>query len=199
MSLLFETIKILDGEPRHLYWHNIRLNRSRREFWHPTNEIDLTEMIRVPEEFRTGLVSCNVYYEKEVQNITFKAYIRREIRRLRLVFPQFVDYHVKYTDRSVLEFLLTQKGECDDIIIVMNGFLTDTSVSNLIFFNGNDWITPENPLLTGVTRERLLSEGKIKTGKIRDTDLNKYEGCKLINAMREPEYEPLIPVQAIFK
>ena len=94
---------------------------------------------------------------------------------------------------------MSKRGECDDIVIVKNGYLADTSISNLVFFNGTDWITPEKPLLAGVTRERLLAEGRIRTGNIRVTDLDQYTGCKLINAMRYPEEETLIPVRSVFR
>jgi 4-amino-4-deoxychorismate lyase len=199
MSLLFETIRISGGVPMHLGWHNLRVNRSRNEFWDRPDPIDLHPLIKIPGEFRTGLVACNVYYGKEIGQITFRKYLKKEIRTLRLVDSGGIDYHVKYTDRSGLDLLMSKRGECDDIVIVKNGYLADTSISNLVFFNGTDWITPEKPLLAGVTRERLLAEGRIRTGNIRVTDLDQYMGCKLINAMRYPEEETLIPVRSVFR
>lgn len=70
-------------------------------------------------------------------------------------------------------------------------------MSNLIFFDGRDWVTPANPLLKGTCRNRLLAEGSITGREIAPGDLVNYLGCKLINAMREPEEEELIPVSEI--
>ncbi len=145
MSLLFETIKIADGIPCHLSWHNERLNRSRREFWPVKDDLDLTSIIRVPQEYQQGIVRCNVYYEKGIEQITFNRYSRKEIKNLRLVESPGIDYHVKYTDRSALDLLLDQKEGCDEILIEVGGLITDTTISNIAFFDGKNWITPEKP------------------------------------------------------
>jgi 4-amino-4-deoxychorismate lyase len=105
-----------------------------------------------------------------------------------------IDYHVKFFDRSRLESLYALRGDCDDIIIVKNGLVTDTSMSNLIFLDGARWITPAEPLLAGTCRERLLSEGNITAATIRPKDLDHFIGVKLINAMRDPDEEEMIPI-----
>ena len=199
MSLLFETIRVCEGIPMHLGWHNLRVDRSRKEFWDRPEPVDLSLLIKIPTGFRTGLVACRVNYGKEIGEITFTRYLKKEVQTLQLVDSGGIDYHVKYTDRSGLDLLMSKRGKCDDIIIVADGLLTDSSFSNLIFFNGTDWITPEKPLLAGVTRDRLLAEGRIKTGSIRIGDLDQYAGCKLINAMRYPEEESLVPVRSVFR
>jgi len=94
---------------------------------------------------------------------------------------------------------MKQKEECDDIIIIKNGLLTDASIANLILFDGKNWITPETPLLPGTCRERLLNAGLITKRKIHPDDLKYYQGVKLINAMRYPEESEIIPVSQIRK
>ena len=74
-------------------------------------------------------------------------------------------YSLKLTDRSQINRLLKQKGNYDDILIVKNGFITDTSISNIIFYNGSKWITPAAPLLKGTCRDKLLKEGLAYTEK----------------------------------
>ena len=192
MSLLFETIRISDGQTRHLRWHELRMNRARHELWNFRKLVNLRELIRVPAEFRTGLVRCNVYYGPEIESVTFKFYDKKPIRSLRLVKSDTIDYPVKYFDRSLLESLFAMRGNCDDIIIIKNGLVTDTSMSNLIFFEGINWMTPAKPLLEGTCRERLLSEGRIAEASIRPEDLYHYTGVKLINAMRDPDEEEMI-------
>ena len=92
--------------------------------------------------------------------------------------------------------LFAKKGSCDDVIIVRNGLITDSSYANLIFFDGREWITPKVPLLEGTCRARLLASGKIKTGNIGIKELSAFKGFKLINAMRGMN-QKLIPIEGI--
>jgi 4-amino-4-deoxychorismate lyase len=192
MSLLFETIRVSDGEPRHLPWHEMRMTRARLEVWNINKPIRLEEVIRVPGEYKTRLARCNVYYGPEIEAVTFKFYEKKPIRSLKIVNSDTIDYHAKYTDRSFLESLLSFRGDCDEIIIIKNGLVTDTSMSNLIFFDGAKWVTPATPLLAGTCRERLLFEGKITEAIIRPEEVHNYTGVKLINAMRDPGEEEMI-------
>ena len=75
--------------------------------------------------------------------------------------------------------------ENEDIIIVKNGFVTDSSFSNLIFFDGKEWYTPSTPLLKGTTRARLLNEKKITERVIKIEDIKNYKSISLINAFNE--------------
>ena len=138
---------------------------------------------------QAGIVKCKVIYEKEIVEISFKPYIKRPVLSLKLVYDDTLEYHVKYLDRTSLDALFALRGDCDDIIIVKGGLITDTSISNLIFFDGSDWITPAHPLLEGTCRARLITEGKVLLRDITQAQLGQYQGCKLINAMREPEEE----------
>lgn len=198
MCLLFETIRVENGKPLHLAWHEQRMRRAREEFWPWSNQSDLKNLIVIPSEFSTGMVRCNILYGPETFEIKFQSYSRRIIRSLKLVHCNTVDYHVKFVDRINLEKLLAMRGECDDILIVKEGLITDTSVSNIIFYDGKTWVTPEKPLLKGTCRERLLGEGKIAASGINEDELHRFTGCKLINAMRFPEEEETIMISHIF-
>ena len=72
-----------------------------------------------------------------------------------------IEYPLKYEDRHEINHLFGQKGDADEIIIIKNGLVTDTSIANLAFFDKGQWITPAQPLLNGTTRQRLLDENKI--------------------------------------
>ena len=194
MCLLFETIRIENGAPLHLKWHERRMERAGREFWPEGNPAELKNSIVVPAAFSTGTVRCNILYGREICEIKFTPWSKRAIRSLKLVYCNSIDYHVKFLDRTPLENLLATRGDCDDILIVKDGLVTDTSMSNIIFFDGNSWVTPGKPLLKGTCRERLLHEGKIGTSDIRADELHRFIGCKLINAMRFPEEEEMIAI-----
>lgn len=77
------------------------------------------------------------------------------------------------------------KDDCDDILIIKNKRITDTSIANIVFYNGNRWITPSQPLLEGTCRARLLSEGGIEVDEIMMNDIKLFSQFKLINAMNE--------------
>jgi 4-amino-4-deoxychorismate lyase len=197
MCRLFETIRVMNGAPLHLSWHEERMNAARREFWPSEVPLPLEPEIVVPPEYLTGLVRCNIHYGRNIRQVSFKKYEKRIVRTLKMVHCQDIDYHVKYTDRSLLESLFSLRGNCDEIIIVKSGLITDTSMSNLVFFDGTKWVTPANPLLKGTCRSRLVAEGQLIELDISPDDLRGFIGCKLINAMRDPGDEPLIPVSEI--
>ncbi len=191
MSPLFETIRIEGGAAMHLSYHQARMDRSRRELFGrgaggnaggPHGEIDLVAAIRVPGDLLPGIHRCLVEYGERIDHITFTSYTPREIRSLTLVEADDIVYDHKLTDRSALERL--REGRTgDDILIVRRGLVTDSSAANVVFRDGDGWVTPAEPLLPGTTRERLLEEGKITTATIRPRDLARYSGAVLINAM----------------
>ena len=197
MSLLFETVRISDGVPQHMEWHEKRMNRSVMEVWGTVNGLKLSQVIVVPAAYSQGMVRCNIRYGQEIRDITFHHYEKRMIRSLMVVVCDTIDYHLKYSDRTRLDGLYSLRGKCDEIIIVKNGLVTDTSLSNLIFQDGQTWITPAKPLLKGTCRERLIQQGFLKERDIKLGDITGFDGCKLINAMRDPEEEEPIPVSEI--
>jgi 4-amino-4-deoxychorismate lyase len=199
MCLLFETIRINNGLLMHPDLHEGRINRSRRELWNLDGNVVLSEIVKIPDEWKAGLVRCKLIYGPEIKSITYKPYIKRQITSLKLIECNTIDYHLKSTDRSILDDLFSRKGDCDEIIIIKNGSITDTSISNLIFFDGKNWFTPKMPLLKGTCRQRLLEEKKISEMEIRPSDLWQFSGLKLINAMRFPEEDEMVGISEISK
>ncbi len=197
MCPLFETVRIAEGIPLHLSWHQRRMDMARNEYWPGNHPIALHDLLVVPAEFSTGIVHCNIRYGAAINDITFSPYSGKIIRSLKIVYADLADYHVKFMDRTFLETLLSMKGDCDEILIVKNGLITDTSMSNIIFYNGTAWFTPEKPLLKGTCRERLLAEGSIEEMDIHTDDLCNFTCCQLINAMRFPEETETIGISNI--
>jgi 4-amino-4-deoxychorismate lyase len=197
MSLLFETIRIDDGKISHPFWHEERMTRSRQELWNINEPVDLTAILSVPDEWSKGIVRCNIFYDREIDRVQFTRSVKKTIHTLKVIESNEINYPRKYTNRAMLDVLLLQRGKCDEIIIVKHGFITDTSLSNLIFFDGIQWFTPAHPLLNGTCRQRLLKEKRVIEKEIHIDDLYKFDGIKLINAMREPDHEEVIPVRKI--
>lgn len=126
-----------------------------------------------------------VYGEQGIEKVEYAPYSMREINSLHVVEDDTIVYDYKSTDRSRLNDLVAQKGNCDEIIIIKHGLLTDTSFTNLVIFDGKHWITPKHPLLHGTKRAKLLDKGIIQETDITLEDLRNANKISLFNAMIE--------------
>lgn len=185
MCLLIETIKILGGQFQNLALHNERMNAARRELFGCNDKLDLAGSVTVPTGLRNGIYKCTVTYSQTIGTAEFNPYSIRNIKCLKTVHCNTIDYTYKYADRQILSSLSEQRGNCDEILIIKNGLLTDTSFSNLIFYDGDKWVTPKNPLLKGTKREKLLREGLITEADLCFKDLVHFSKTCLINSMLE--------------
>lgn len=201
---LVETIRVTDGTFRHLPLHIDRMRRSCLELYgSPPPELRLTER-DVPSDLMKGEVKCRVVYSTDIVSIGFTRYTPRTIRSLRTVTDDSADYHLKLSDRRSLEALASRKGEADEILIIRNGLVTDTSFSNILCVCGDRWLTPAEPLLRGVMRQRLIEERRaIETDITPDMLLpgNRagITAVILINAMLPPGKIPPIPLSGIMQ
>lgn len=181
--LLLETIQILNGKPQRLDYHNDRLNRSRNQLMCSHADIYLEDYLQIPKEFSKGKVKCRVLYGQDVDIVEFAHYATKAFTRF--VFQETnIDYPFKYSDRSAFNELKSSLEPSTEIIFVKDGFITDTTFSNIIFKNKNGiWYTPSKPLLEGIQREFLLDEDMIEEKDIKVDELNDYTHFMLINAM----------------
>ena len=154
MCPFIESIRIENGVIYNLPYHNERLNRTRNVFWKDCAPINLIDYIRMPHE--KGIVKCRIVYEKEIKEIVYTPYSMREIDTLRIVYSDGINYTYKSTDREELNRLYVGRGDADDVLIVRNELITDTSIANVAFYDGCEWHTPQTPLLKGTQRAFLL-------------------------------------------
>jgi len=197
MCLLFETIKCSDGKLFNMEFHQARLEKACVEYFGISAEIKLTERIEIPDFAKTGLFRCRVTYSTQIDKIEFIPHQYREIKSLKLLEDNEIDYHFKYAERERLQQLFGNRGDCDDIIIVKNECVTDSFAANLVFFDGIKWWTPDTPLLAGTQRKKLLTEGQIFECRITTSDISKYSKVGLINALNDLDEMPLISVEKI--
>jgi 4-amino-4-deoxychorismate lyase len=182
MCRLFETIKISDGKPENLYLHNERLNHSRKLLFGKSDQLKLEDFINVPENAKKGLFRCRVIYSDSVISVEFTPYIQAKIKTLKKVDADSLKYDHKFLDRTALLSLI-DKNVADDIVIVRNGLITDTSYANIVFTDGEKWVTPDMPLLKGTMRAFLLGKGVITEERIIFNDLSRFTHLRMINAM----------------
>jgi len=195
MCQLFETIRIIGREPQNLALHEERMNRSRRQLFGNNDLLKLSDYITVPDADKDSITRCRVIYDKSVSSIEFSPYIPANIKTLKTVNAGTLTYDHKYLDRSRLTALI-DKRTADDILIIKDGCVTDVSYANIVFTDGERWITPDTPLLHGTMRELLLRKGVIKMNKITINDIPLFTHFKLINAMLGFD-APLLPVTNI--
>ncbi len=196
MCLLLETIKLENGRFANLPFHNRRFNKARRELFN-LPEQDLAEIIKIPEANQTGIFRCRVLYGEQINQIEFIPHQNRQINSMQAVRDDLINYTYKYADRTRLQLLFDQRKDADEIIIIKNGLVTDCFIGNLVFFNGQSWFTPDQPLLQGTQREKLLAEAKIKAVRITEEMLFTFEEIGVINVFYDLENMPRLKASQI--
>lgn len=195
MCRFIETIRVVDGVPCNLPYHIARVERTCRHFWNGGPTIPFEEIVR-NVTFPSGVSKLRfVYDENGVHDVSCERYVPRKIENLQLVYNDDIDYSFKISDRSALN-LLKQRSKADEIIIVRQGMITDTSYTNIVFFDGNQWFTPSTPLLPGTMRASLLDRHTIRERDIRVDDLPLFRSLALVNAMM-PLGQLVLPMSSI--
>ena len=185
MSLFIESIKLQDGQFYRLKLHQQRINRVFADFYpdeEPINIVAQLNQYTFPQE---GIFKCRMVYDTDVQSLEFEPYVRRDVRSLKLVETDMESRPYKMEDRSQLNAAFALRADCDDVLLVKNGLLTDASYCNIALYDGKNWITPRLPLLYGVNRAQLISEGKLIEKDIKPVELMNFQYICLFNAMIE--------------
>jgi len=171
----FETVKCNDMEVHNIEYHQKRIARTIAK------NITLLDYVYPPNN---ELLKCKVIYDDEgIIDVSFTPYKKRTIKKLKLIYDDTIVYDQKSENREELECLFQKKGTADDIIIIKNGFVTDTTIANIALFIDDQWITPRKPLLLGTTRQRYLENTIIKEKDISVKLLQKAKKIALLNAM----------------
>lgn len=185
MSLLIESIKVVDGKFCNLFYHEQRMIRSLETLCGTDEDLNLEKFLSGLEAPEKGIYKCRIEYDERSKQVEFLPYEPKVVRSLKVVEHDRISYEFKYKDRKTIDKLFKQKETCDDILIVKRGHVTDSSYANVVFRKGKHWYTPWSPLLKGTMRQKLLDTNKIQTEEIQLDDITSYESCKLINAMLE--------------
>ncbi|MCG3691797.1 aminotransferase class IV family protein [Aliarcobacter butzleri] len=171
----FETIKCEDFEVFNLDYHQKRvantigLNINLQEYINPISE----ELLR-----------CKLIYDENgVVDVLYFPYKKREIKSFKIIFDNEIEYSKKYLNRAKLDELYEKRDDCDEVIIIKNEIVTDTTIANIAIFYENSWITSKNCLLGGTTRARLLEEKKLFEKDITLDMLKNASKVALMNAM----------------
>ena len=181
MYPLVESIKAENGQFFLLDYHQDRLERTFHAVYKSSCPWQLVAIL--PQAPSQGLFKVRFLYNATDFSIEVQPYVPKIIKTLKLIEIGDYTYPHKWTDRSAINTAFAQRGNCDDVLMTKNGFLTDASYANIVLFDGANWVTPEKPLFEGVQRSYLLDHKKIKTANIATTALSNYQGFQMINAM----------------
>lgn len=178
---LFETISIIDGQVQNLAYHQARFDYAMNHYFHTQQAVRLADLFAIPEKFIQGNVRCRIDYNTMDFQVNYYAYQPRKIECFECVYVENLDYQFKYADREQLDSLKT--NECDEIIIINNGFVSDCTVGNLLFYKENTWYSPNSYLLKGTQLSKLIDENKITLTEIKAENIFEYEKIMMINAL----------------
>jgi 4-amino-4-deoxychorismate lyase len=196
MCQLIESLKVQYNSLFNIDYHNERFNMSRKALFGCTDFIDLQEFVK-PSFNDNEIYKCRVLYKKHVEKVEFIPYKPKKISSLKLVNCEDIDYTYKYADKKRFDELLANNPGYDDILIVRNGLITDTSFSNIAFYDGKKWLTPSEPLLKGTKRECLLRNKLIFEEMIKATDICRFEKAILLNALLDIDESRLFLVKDV--
>lgn len=196
MSQFIESIKVEDQEIFLLELHQKRVNQTFSHFG-KEGSIDLAKIYKNLEHDEDGLFKLRISYDLDKRVRTqMIPYAIPEIQDFQLVENNSFDYSFKFEDRKELD-KMKMKSKAEEIIIVKNNHITDTSFSNLLFLKGKDWFTPNSYLLNGVQRQHLLKNKKIKEAEITLQNIKQFSHFQLINALNDFDDMFIYPIDRI--
>lgn len=196
MFQFIESIKMEDQKIFLLEYHQKRVNETFRQFGKETS-IDLEKIFKNLQHDEDGLYKLRIIYDLDRKYTTqLIPYAIPEIDDFQLVENNTIDYSFKYENRKEFS-LMKEKARTEEIIIVKNNRVTDTSFSNLLFLKGKEWFTPDTYLLNGVQRQHLLKNKKIKETEITLQNLKEFTHFQIINALNDFDDMFIYPIHKI--
>lgn len=196
MCQFIETMCVEQGKIINLDYHLERIKNTRKHFW-DTEKTVPTDQLSALAATQNCRAKLRFTYDKEnIYDLSCTPYNTRKIERLKLLESNDIEYLYKSVDRSKINLLKAETEPTDEIIIVKQNRLTDTSYTNIALFDGSQWITPSTPLLKGTRRAQLLDAGRLIECGVLATDLKSFQSISLINAMMDLE-ELVLPISSI--
>lgn len=192
MSRFIESIRLSDGRFNNLSYHQARMSRTLHDHYGNQPFFDLEKFLFERAFPSNGLFKCRILYDDVSRELTYSPYVAKSIQRIKVVEDDVISYGYKYANRHAIDRLFERRGNCDDVLIVRDGKITDCSFSNILLWKDHKWYTPSTPLLAGTMRQCLLDQNKVEPREIPVEEVRSYHRFKLVNAMLQfnsPEIE----------
>lgn len=182
-----ETVAVKDGRWQQPERHERRLNATRTAFFGGGHPVFRLAQISVPPAAAQGIFKCRIRYDGRIRQVDFEPYAPRPVRSLQAVESPGLNYRYKYADRSALDALYAERGRCDDVLMLQDGYVTDGRYANVAVWDGENYYTPRTCLLDGTKRQALLAQGVLQEIDLRFSDLKRFKRLFFINAMLDLE------------
>ena len=196
MSQFIESIKVEDQKIFLTGLHQKRMNETFSHFGKEC-KIDIYSSFINLEHDEDGLYKFRIEYDLDDNFKTqIVPYAISEHDDFELVIDNEIDYTFKSADRTQFQKLKNDSG-ADEIIIIKENRITDTSYSNLLFLKDKTWFTPKTYLLNGVMRQSLLVSKKIKEAEITLDNIKEFSHFQLINALNDFDEMFIYPIEKI--
>ncbi len=195
MSRFIETIEVTEGLAPLLSFHQRRVEETFAAFHQPCS-LNLHQLMsQLPHTHYKS--KWRVVYDLDGGlEFSFTRFEKRSHEKFLIIEAPEINYQFKGEDRSSLNRYKRNNAGVE-ALFTQEGWLTDSSYSNLIFKQANVWYTPITHLLNGVQRRCLLESGKIKERPIHRDDLVNYSHFVLINALNSIDNAVEYPLSAI--
>lgn len=178
-----EAIAWRDGKAERLIYHQKRVEEAFRVLFPDKQPFMLKELLQSVDGPGTGLYKLRLEYGVEPGIMEFQEYRMRKVTSLQLVGIDHEPMYYKATERDYIDRAFSKRGLCDDVLMVRDGLLTDSSYANIALFDGKKWLSPRIPLLYGTRRAYLVDHGQIEPADIKADDLVQFQRIRLFNAM----------------
>ena len=196
MSQFIESIKVEDKKIFLLDLHQKRVNETLAYFG-KENFLDLAKIYEKLEHNDDGLYKLRIVYDLDKAYKTqLIPYAFPQINSFQLVENNTLDYSFKFEDRTAFA-KMKNTAKSEEIIIVKNNHITDSSYANLLFLKGKQWFTPSTFLLNGVQRQHLLKTKKIKETEITLQNIKEFSHFQIINALNTHDNDFVDPLALI--
>jgi 4-amino-4-deoxychorismate lyase len=175
-----ETIRIEHKKIFNIKYHNKRVKKSIKDIYGIDTDIELLDYIDVPKD--NNLYRCRVVYSNKIESIEYILQPKREFNTFKIVKDNDIEYKYKSINRDNINNLVSQKNSADDIIIVKESLITDTSIANIAIYTDR-WYTPKSPLLDGTYRQKLIDDGFLGIKDITIDELKSAKKVAIMNAL----------------
>ncbi len=197
MFRFFESIAIVKGIPRNLFYHQSRIDKTFKHFYSKTESHHLDYLLSKLTKINHDFIKCKFSYSESEFKFFQLPYIQKSFKSFAIIENNSLEYSFKFTDRVELEKYAKKFSLDTQLLFSKNGMITDSSFSNLVFFDGYRWLTPKIPLLAGTMRASLLADWTIHEAEIHSHHLHTFTTFKLINALNSLEEAFEYPINLI--
>ena len=175
-----ETVRIENGILCNCDFHDERIMQTFLKYFSHKTPFTLKDI--KPDYYHgIGRYKLRILYSENDIEHSVSEYKPKKIRSAAVVECNDAEYSFKHEDRSLFSSILNIKY--DEIIISKNGLVTDSTFSNLAFYDSGKWFTPDTFLLNGTMRRMLLMKKIIHEKKIGVKDIRNFEKISFINSM----------------